>query len=319
MRNLLAIRNATRLQTQNLTKQTKESIKPADCDDITKCIDFGDQFSGHGLVTQISLKKDFCFCIDSRKYVSFLFAPGLTVEGVDSDYNKIGPVQNAWGVSTGYYKITATQDVSKPYFWANEISLGPPDGLAIPGDWRHVAVFKDWDGKMKSEVDVKDKDKFDIDVTAEYLYTFAPKVTVSWETEDTLAADAYPPPKSEVDYKKGTVSAETVKAFVIPGGIGDNIENKKYEGEVSVEIKIDEQPSFYPNKIFQMKPNMIFDDNVEEYEFLDSGGLSGGAIAGIVIACVVVVGVVVFCIVWFVVLKKGCCCGNGGKNSDAEA
>ena len=64
---------------------------------------------------------------------------------------------------------------------------------------------------------------------------------------------------------------------------------------------------------------MIFDNSVEEYEFLDGGGLSAGAIAGIVIACVVVVGVVVFCIVWFVVLKKGCCCGKGGKNSDAEA
>ena len=90
----------------------------------------------------------------------------------------------------------------------------------------------------------------------------------------------------------------------------------EFSASTTVEIKGNDLGSF-PEKTWKIKSGIFTKDTPDDD--LPGKGLSAGAIAGIVIACVVVVGVVVFCIVWFVVLKKGCCCGNGSKNSDAEA
>ena len=313
MRNLFAIRNLTRVQTQNITKQTK-AIKPDGCG--SQCTDYG-TVSDFG-EAQIPIIKDQCFCIDSSSHVTFLFAEGLRVEGYGSDGSKLGPVDNAWGVSTGYFKVTPTKTVNNAYYWVNDISLEPP--LPIDGDWRHIAVFKDFDGKITSEVDIKDKTRLEGDLKAEIVYTIAPTATVTYETDDVFVPSNYynvqlSPGSND---QKGSLTLEKGRAFVSPTDLYQAyktqnlglIENKKYEAEASATVTINKKPPFYPNKIFQMKPNQIYTDNVEEYEFLSGGGLSGGAIAGIVISCIVVVGVVVFCIVWFVVLKKGCCCGG---------
>ena len=320
MRNLLAIRNATRLQKQNITKQVRENLTPEGCQVGGQCIDIG-LVAREGTFGVLNTIPAGCYCVNSLDSVSFLFAEGLTVEGFDSDGNQIGPKTNAWGISTSYVKVTVPNTLTNVRYMYNYFDISNPLERYLPNsDYRHVAVFKEWDGTMKSEADVRDKDKLDLDLTVEQFHAFSSKITVTYETEDTLipSYDPYPDNLASIDPKKGTFSTKYASAYVMPSDFDlDKVENKKYSAEAKIEVKIDETNGFYPNKIFQMKPNMIFDNDVEEYDFL-AGGLSGGAIAGIVIACVVVVAVVVFCIVWFVVLKKGCCCGKGGNN-DAEA
>ena len=326
MRNLLTIRNATSLHSQNITKQAKAIQRPEGCG--TSCIDLGIFLNPNGDfgVSPLTFKGGQCYCIDSPNAASFLFAEGLTVEGYGVNGEYLGKKENAWGGSTGYFKITPSTDVSNVRYIVNYIKLNNPleDYYGVQGvDWRHIAVFKDWDGTMKSEADIKDLLNRDVTGTIEQLHTFSAKVTVSYDTNDELVPDWNPDPDNlaTLNPKKGTFSTKYANAYVTPEGFLQKLqtltlENGEYSAESKIEVKIDETTGFYPNKVFQMKPNQIFDNNVEEYDFL-SGGLSAGAIAGIVIACVVVVGVVVFCIVWFVVLKKGCC-GKGGS-ADAEA
>ena len=339
MRNLLAIRNATRLQSQNITKQAK-ATRPDGCGlGNGQCIDipsFGISLTGHGRFKDISsllggffeLKKGDCFCFDSSDGVSFIFSPNLRVEGNAVGGSYLGPVDHAWGASTGYFKVTLLEDLEPETFYSsNEVKL-LDNILSIPGDLRNIAIFKDWEGTIKSEVDIQDKDRLQGDLTGEIVYALAPEVTVSFETDEMVYAswdgNNVSPGSNQ---QKGTVTTNRAYGFAAPTDVYNAltkldpslVDNKKYEAKASITVTLNDQTPWYPNKIFQMKPNMIFDNSVEEYEFLDGGGLSAGAIAGIVIACAVVVGVVVFCIVWFVVLKKGCCCGKGGKNSDAEA
>ena len=313
MKNFLSLKRSLSLQNRNITKQTRDSYPyPEGCGSgsgaLCQILPGGQQFD----TTKIA--KDECFCVDSSSYASFVFGKGLTIEGTDRNGESIGKKTNAWGGSTGYFKVTATVDTEVTYL-ANYIQVftDMPENY----DARQIAVLKDWDGKISYEADFSDENN--VPQTYEMIYTGALEVKVSYETgdENRVESQFLPDPERKLNEQKDEVTATFGYLQVYPNV--DEPEAKKYTADASVTVTLTKKPSYYPEKIFQIKPNMIFDDSLEEYEFLDSGGLSGGAIAGIVIACVVVVGVVVFCVVWFVVLKKPCCCGKGGKNSDAEA
>ena len=321
MKNFLSVKRASSLQNTNITKQAKATY-PEGCVYIPtaqgECQIL--PFSGTTVGNERFSRGD-CFCVDSSSAASFIFGQGLSIEGIGYDGTTLAKRQNAWGGSTGYFKITAEQDTEVNYI-VNAIYIDPESEF----DSRSIAVLKDWDGKIKYEMDVKTFQ--DVTLTEEKIFTGANQVTVSYETDDDspfkLSIENYVLNTQTNQYEKHEDRPVTSGDFTAQYGFVEFVisslmeENKKYDQEASVTVKIDKKLPFQPEKIFQVKPNQIFDDSLEEYEFLSSGGLSAGAIAGIVIACVVVVGVIVFCVIWFVVLKKGCCCG-GGKNSDAEA
>ena len=260
-----------------------------------------------------NLKKDDCICYDASDYEAFfVIGNGLEIEGYDSKGNKIGPVQNAWGASTGSYKITLKQDTDVS-FRSSAVSIPP---FSYEGQIEHyIVVFKkNWEGQIHTTYDVR-KDGSTIEY--EYLYFYAPDtsaVKVTYETENN--ANCAVDPSVETSEKADTVSGQWV-SLTVANMEADEV--GEFTAELDVTSSVTNPPSYYPDKIFEVKRDMIFSAALPDYEFLDvGGGLSGGAIAGIVIACVVVVGVVVFCVVWFVVLKKSCPCGGSGKES-AEA
>ena len=327
MKNFLSLKRASSLQNTNITKQVKATYPEGCVENPTaegECKIL--QFSGTRVGSQKFSGGD-CFCVDSSSAASFIFGQGLSIEGIGYDGTPLAKRQNAWGGSTGYFKITAEQDTEVNYI-VNAIEIDTETDPTI--DSRSIAVLKDWDGKIKVELDVQGFVTYNGvrvgvngEMTDETIYTGGQQVTVTYESEDKLFTQKIVHNPQTGSYQQSEVEVGTKGEFTaLFGAVGfyfdlEDLEKKKYDQEASVTIKIDKKLPYQPDKIFQVKPNQIFDDSLEEYDFL-AGGLSAGAIAGIVIACVVVVGVIVFCVIWFVVLKKGCCCG-GGKNSDAEA
>ena len=254
----------------------------------------------------------YCICVDSRNYAFFTFGEGLTIEGADKDGKKFGTSTNAWGGSSGYFKISTTKPTEVTYFF-QAIYVNDFDIPTAEYEDRQIFVAKDWEGTIKFVADIEKMDPPTGKYQKETVYVGAKKVTLTYETEADVSVSVDPEPEGEINTKKGTVSGSLIKASPYIKDFGNGKEGK-FEAEAKLNIKINEKPKFYPDIIFQLKQNQIFDDNLEEYEFLSEEGLSAGAIAGIVIACVVVVGVVVFCIVWFVVLKKSCPCKGGSKD-----
>ena len=91
MHSFLAQKRAVSLQ--NITRQTK-ATRPDGCDN---CINH-DLTTGSG---SFEVEKGYCIC--TNVYTALLaIADSLTAEGYDENKNKIGPVSNAWGASTGY-------------------------------------------------------------------------------------------------------------------------------------------------------------------------------------------------------------------------
>ena len=255
-----------------------------------------------------SLEATKCLCVDNPYQGFIIIGDGLTIEGYGTNGKKLDPVKNAWGASAGTFKISAEKTTEITYYIGIDSQEQEPDNI------RHqiVVLKKNWEGKIRHKYDISTNA---INNEGEALHFVAPnKVTLTYKTDDKAnCRDGY-----NKKFTDGTAEGEYLYLSVSPSGY-ERGKTGKFEGELEVTSSVPNAPSYYPDKVFEVKPNMIFSAAVPDYEFMEGGGLSGGAIAGIVIACIVVVGVVVFCVVWFVVLKKSCPCGSGGGKESAEA
>ena len=302
MKNFLSLSRASQLQHHhNITRRAKIN-PPEGCD---KCGTLPD------LVNIATVKEEDCFCVDSTEYASFVLGEGIEIEGIGADGSKLGPVQNAWGATTGYYKATATKDTTIAYF-VNQIEVYEQNPSTV---YNQKVVLQDWEGTLNTVVDVKNVETGDITQTADVLYTADLQVTISYDSDSEVSANVDGDWKEGLP-KKGSVTGQYVEFSTYPE-VPEPTTVGKYTSQAKVTVKIDQKPPFYPNTIITLEPNKIYSVDNTNPDNDDPDGLSAGAIAGIVIACVVVVGVVVFCVVWFVVLKKSC--GKGSKSQNAEA
>ena len=302
MKNFLSLSRASQLQHHhNITRRIKVQLQ--------------------GYINLIDITDGDCFCFDSTESASFILGEGIEIEGIGANGKKLGPVQNAWGATTGYFKAKATKDTTIAYF-INQIDVFEQNPYTV---YNQKVVLQDWEGTLNTVVDVKNVEAGDITQTADVLYTAALQVTVSFDSDSPDLSANVDGESQEGLSKKDSVTGRYVEFSTYPE-VPDNMEAKKYTSQAKVTVKIDKKPPFYPNTIIDaLEPNTIYsaantnpDNNPDNNpDGDDPDGLSAGAIAGIVIACVVVVGVVVFCVVWFVVLKKSC--GKGSKSPDADA
>ena len=99
MKTLLA-----QLRARNSHPQTQNSYITHD---LTGCTDYITESGSH------TLKKDEFVCVDCTGSLFIALGSSLTIEGVvreDGQEKYLEPVKNAWGASTGRYKVTATKD-----------------------------------------------------------------------------------------------------------------------------------------------------------------------------------------------------------------
>ena len=312
MKNILSLKRAAHLQNRNITKQAKVSA-PTGCGTPT-CPDL---YQAQGIGDR-DIPEGQCICVNSVGYASFIFGEGIEIEGNLADGKQLKPVQNAWGGSNGYFKVTAKQD-THVYYLANYVPIEESfEGYTI----RQIVALKDWQGTIQSKVDINTVEPYDGSYHIDFLYTGGAAVSVSYESKYDIDVKLYPDTTTP-DENKDTVTGQFVSLSLDPGENGDpdptDNTHEVYDASVTVQIK--QRIPNSPEINFELKPNTIFDSSsiqsIDPTPEEDPDGLSAGAIAGIVIACVVVVAVVVFCVVWFVVLKKGCC--GGGKNAEADA
>ena len=249
-----------------------------------------------------SMTQGECFCMDLQNFYLLALGDGLTIEGNTNQGKQIGPIENAWGASGGYYKFTATKDTPVT-FYSSSIPEHTSDTQR-----HHIVIFKkNWEGKLKSSSDIQSwESQMVIDETA--IFLSPTEITVTYKaTEGEIGGtvDQY----TSIENNEGTVKGKSI--FISPSVVFERGQTGKFEASADITSSVADPPSYYPDKIFEVKDSIIFSSALEDYQFQsDDEGLSGGEIAGIVIACVVVVGVVAFCIVWFVVLKKPCPCGG---------
>ena len=300
MKNFLSLSRASKLHHhRNITKRVK-AIPLDGCD---KCTELTQD------VGTINAKSGDCFCFDSVEYASFLFGAGLEIEGISDADTKLGPVQNAYAVTCGYYKATARQDTKIEYF-LNEIDLNQNEERS---KYNQKVVMQDWTGTIQTEYDVKNVETDEYTQTADVLYTAAHEVTVSYDSDSSQISAYVDGDWKEGLPKQGSVTGGFVEFSTFPE-LPEPTTVGKYTSKAQVTVKINQKPDYYPTTIIEkLEPYKIYtvNDNNNPDDPDDSDGLSAGAIAGIVIACVV------FCVVWFVVLKKSC--GKGSKSQNAEA
>ena len=110
------------LQNHNITKKTKATA-PEGC---SSCIQLP-AYSSYGTAKMTEKQ---CACVDSSYYASFVFGDGLTIEGIGNDGKEIPAKTNAWGGSTGYFKVTATKDTDVTYL-VNYIYVYDPDDIIV--------------------------------------------------------------------------------------------------------------------------------------------------------------------------------------------
>ena len=245
-------------------------------------------------------------------------------------------VEGAYMVVGGCYRIElpADFDQNSESFYVQASSSVEEKGKKQIIDY-YVVTKKEADLNLKYKIEysnVKTNEngeptEYDVDYEDRTFYVYNPKkfsAEADVDDEFRVTTENY----DMKEFKPIYLTKESKKINDIIYGIF-NLESTSEEkpdwsktdsfgvsGSATVEVKGNDLGGF-PEKSWKVQSGIFTKDTPDDD--LPGNGLSGGAIAGIVIACVVVVGVVVFCVVWFVVLKKPCCCGKGGKNSDAEA
>ena len=250
-------------------------------------------------------KNDF-FCFDGRSawQTLLVLGSGLKFEAIDPN-SKTETISknNGYGASALYVKVSNPGDEQKvtPYFYPLQLSMkeGEQEAKQI------LVMKKEWE----QTITTKGEENSGVSETIHVINPLKSKVTVNPGDGTQITIDLQG--TNTID-KEQTFEDFIVSVMAYPKG--DETEGT-YKADITVEAS--KTPANYPEKVALLENGKLYSTDDEDYDDFEGGGLSAGAIAGIVIACVVVVGVVVFCIVWFVVLKKGCCCG--GKGSDASA
>ena len=251
------------------------------------------------------LKKDEYFCYDAMNTV-FSFGPSLKFEAEDpKDSSKIISKNNAYGATHLFVKITNTgSDTVTVHNW--EQNMIP---YTNEGSNSVLVLKKEWKGTITNKAE---KDESLSELLSIYNPNGKTKVTV--DPSDAAGLVVSFEDQKPIEKKEEIPNIEYVMVYASPKKGSD-----EETGEWTADVKIEASsvPDNYPEKITLVQNGAIYSKDDEDYDFMNGGGLPAGAIAGIVIACVVVVGVIVFCVVWFVVLKKDCCCGKGGKDEPA--
>ena len=310
MKTLLTQRRASMLS------KPKPEINNVQLHDIEGCQEYitpGEDMS----FTDVQLKANEVLCFNLyNAYTLFAYGTALTMEGVDKDGKKVGPVQNAIGGSAlSQIKLTATQDTKVSYALLNIELVDDGEQQGFKFSYKQALVTKkEFDVKLTYEASMDDKYSYE-----EYIYVLNPsgaEATVSPGTDVSAGLVTV-----EDGNQETILSEQTFKGNYID--IRPYYDENKFDptsgkGVFKLKTNVVSQsiPEGYPEKVIQLINKHIYSlDDPDFTDFKESGGLSGGAIAAIVIVVILVVGAAAFAVVWFFVLKKGCPCA---KNTDMK-
>ena len=228
-------------------------------------------------------------------------------------------VENAYGASGGFFKVTAMEDTTADFY---QIDAGYE--LSEPDPTQHIRnplITIPWKGTIKNEFTMTGQQ------TINYIILYSTnEYTVTVDSSDYYAigaAEEYSTGHTENTY------TDTQQVVLNPKWLVEETEptGSDLSAYISLSVEIDTSKlsEYWPKKAFYLKEGNIYSDKTIEELVGESDNpngpnnnpegdpeddpedkLSAGEIAGIVVGCVVVVGAISFCIIWFAVLKKGC-------------
>ena len=286
-----------------------------------------------------NLKAGEFVCVGAEKTFFVALGDSLRIEGVGSRGNKpnIGPVENAWGATTGQYKITATKDTKVNIFFpTREVLTSFIHELPIKVESKDATMRREYNTVLSlresrgltitSQIKF-DKDESLVTVKAEELVSFNPhnaKIVYHYD-EEKVKLNSKPAAKLNADDNNET-NSKWITSMAEPLNSPVNFErpqdfrwddvDDKYTYIITCDIDSTSVPDYFPDIDVNLSENTIFSDESEAYSFMTGGKLSAGVIAAIVIAVVVVVALIVILIVCYCCK---CCCFKKDKSSSSSS
>ena len=246
-------------------------------------------------------------CFDVTDTAFFIFGESIIIEGFGNNGYVIGPVQNAWGATTGIFKVTAPKLTTATLLMSSSIEFPENEDEndeenPLVENHRQILIMKrHYTGKIASSFFYFNKENIQLNI--QHLNILYPNITMKIK----------PDKKSLFSYDfiydqffSGEATKEQIfKAHYISGYMAPYKQNSTFmqmTGEFTVNIPNDNK--YFPNKVVELIPNTIYSASTKDYTGLNV--LSDGSIAAIIISVIVVVGCWIFSFVWFVILKKKC-------------
>ena len=295
------------------------------------------------------LKPDQFVCVDSSDSLFIALGSSLTIEGVvmeDEKEKTLEPVQNAWGATTGKYKVTASKEETiNIHFPPQDISIDWSEKL---GQSEYMDIIKKNFTASLNAIHVlslrksrsmtltnkyqvfNDDEKYGYNSEGENLLVFNPNsATVTfYYDENEINLETTPAFKLndkgynetsgqwiEIDYRPYddplTFPDDITADTNLDEGVGD------YKYLVTCDINSESVPPNFPDIDIKLTRNTIYSEDTEQYSFMTGGKLSGGEIAAIVIAVVVVVAIIIVLIVCY--CCKLCCFKKKDKSSSSSS
>ena len=333
MKTLLA-----QLRARNSHPQTQNSYITHD---LTGCTDYITESGSH------TLKKDEFVCVDCTGSLFIALGSSLTIEGVvreDGQEKYLEPVKNAWGASTGRYKVTATKDETvniylpprSIYFEMSQNNvdseyneLTKKNGTSRYNGIAVLSLRESRGVTLTSKVEIFNNDEeFGYNIDTESMIVFNPNnasVTFHYDEEE-IYIDTQPDFALNDDGSNQTIGQWIViqyNAYNSPiefdieetTNLDDLTGDYKYTVTCDID-SVNSVPDNFPDNDVKLTRNTIFSEDTEQYSFMTGGKLSAGVIAAIVIAVVVVVALIVVLIVCYCCK---CCCFKKDKSSSSSS
>ena len=188
MKNILSLKRASSLHNRNVTRQTK-TTRPEGCDDCY--LDLKPVMGPNGPeqfdhIENVPDKQ--CICIDTTGYASFVFGKGIRIEGYYADGKKLDPVDNAWGASNGYFKVSTTVP-TELYYLAFYVEI---QESSESFKTKQIVALKDWEGTLNSKMDIEtaDPDNFQGSYSIDFLYAGGASMEVTYNSKYDLDVSA---------------------------------------------------------------------------------------------------------------------------------
>ena len=298
--------------------------------DLEGCTDYISESGSH------ALKPGEFICVDCSDSLFIALGSSLTIEGVVMEGDEIktlSPVENAWGATTGIYKVTATKDETvNIYFppqdlyfsWSEQYmdsfyeDVIKKNFTAYMGQVSVLSLRQKRNMTLTTKLEVFNNDKeYGYSAGGEAMLVFNPNNTSVTFHYDENVIQLNTKPSLQLNDKgyNQTIGQWiridspfpidfpcTTPDFLTPDtnldeGVGH------YEYFLTCEIESESVPPNFPDIDVKLTKNTIYSEDTEGYSFAaeepSDKPLDGGVIAAIVIVVVVVVAAIVAVIVCY--------------------
>ena len=268
-------------------------------------------------------------CVNAKKHYFIALGDSLTILGVGNSTGmevNLGPVNKAWGATTGLYMLKATKDTSLNIYFSRFSGMSESETK----NTYNKKLQKNYSKSTEKEVILSIGKSRTITIAEEIVVkNNAQVLTQKKETEKLIVFNPFNA-TIKYTYDKTQIYPDTEPEYRLIGGInqtqdtwiesqvepinpplGDDVFDHperynlddlvgKYKYTLKCEITSTSVPDYFPSVNVKLTPDTILSKESESYSFMTGGSLSPGETAAIVIVVIAVVAAVAVLIVcWF--------------------